>query len=82
MLRKVVCRLAYLDILLKAIEEKDSVVTAVPVDYDIAVSTQQVSRSVVPDMPDRIITATALHLKLPLVTRDHKIQAAQVITIW
>jgi PIN domain nuclease of toxin-antitoxin system len=42
----------------------------------------RVPRTHVPDMPDRIITATALHLALPLMTRDHKIQQAGVRTIW
>jgi PIN domain nuclease of toxin-antitoxin system len=37
----------------------------------------------VPEMPDRIIAATALHLNCPLVTRDHKIRAFKdIITIW
>ena len=49
----------------------------------IADNLSQIPRSVVPDMPDRIIAATALHLSLPLVTKDHKIQALQNIqTIW
>ena len=30
----------------------------------------------VPDMPDRIIAATALHLNAELVTRDRRLQAA------
>jgi predicted nucleic acid-binding protein len=33
-------------------------------------------------MPDRIIAATALHLGLPLVTRDLRIQASGIPTIW
>jgi len=37
---------------------------------------------VVPDMPDRIITATAFYLNLPLVSCDSKIQAANIQTIW
>ncbi|HRH42864.1 MAG TPA: type II toxin-antitoxin system VapC family toxin [Pyrinomonadaceae bacterium] len=50
---------------------------------EIADSLSQISRTTVPDMPDRIIAATALHLNLPLVTKDHKIQALQNIqTIW
>lgn len=50
---------------------------------DIAQTLAQIPRSIVPDMPDRIIAATALHLNLPLVTKDHKIQALQNInTIW
>lgn len=50
---------------------------------EIAEILTQIPRLTVPDMPDRIIAATALHLNLPLVTKDHKIQALQNInTIW
>jgi len=38
-------------------------------------------RDLVPEMPDRIIAATALHLGLPLVTRDRRLQAAGIPTI-
>lgn len=49
----------------------------------IAQTLANISRLTVPDMPDRIIAATALHLNLPLVTKDHKIQVLQNIrTIW
>ncbi|MDQ3749863.1 MAG: PIN domain-containing protein [Acidobacteriota bacterium] len=48
---------------------------------DIAQTLQQIPRSTVPDMPDRIIDATALHLNLPLVSKDRKIQALQSIQI-
>lgn len=33
-------------------------------------------------MSDRIIAATTMHLGLPLVTRDQKIRAANVETVW
>ena len=37
----------------------------------------------VPDMPDRIIAATAHSLNIPLITCDHKILACSAIqTIW
>jgi len=42
----------------------------------------RVPRSDVPDMPDRIIAATALHLRLPLISRDRKIRVSTVHTIW
>ena len=42
----------------------------------------QIPRAAVPDMPDRIIAATALHLGLPLISKDHKIQVAGIQTIW
>lgn len=54
----------------------------VPLDRDIAGILRTVSRDAVPDMPDRIIAATALHLGLPLVTRDRRLQAAGLKTIW
>jgi PIN domain nuclease of toxin-antitoxin system len=53
------------------------------IDLAISIAVQNIDRDTVPDMPDRIIAATALHLNLPLVTRDRKIQASQsIITIW
>lgn len=54
----------------------------VPLDARIAVALRRVPRDVVPDMPDRIIAATALRLGLPLVTRDRRLQKAGVQTIW
>lgn len=54
----------------------------VPLDAAVAQAVRQVRRESVPDMPDRIIVATALHLDLPLVTRDQQIRSAGVNTIW
>jgi len=54
----------------------------VHLDSGVAEAVKQVSRVAVPDMPDRIIAATAVHLKIPLVTRDQRIQAAGIKTIW
>lgn len=54
-----------------------------PLDLSIAQALWSVPRALVPEMPDRIITATALALSLPLITRDHTIQqSALVPTIW
>ncbi|RLC13020.1 MAG: PIN domain nuclease [Deltaproteobacteria bacterium] len=44
-----------------------------PLDFSVISSLRQISRSVVPDMPDRIIAATALALSLPLLSRDSAI---------
>ena len=54
----------------------------VPVDASVAAALENIPRSLVPDMPDRIIAATALHLGLPLITRDRRLQAAGIPTIW
>ena len=56
--------------------------TVVPVDSSIAGILKSIPRNLVPDMPDRIIAATALHLNLPLVTRDRRLQGAGIQTIW
>ncbi|MBI3665402.1 MAG: hypothetical protein HY236_04130 [Acidobacteria bacterium] len=42
----------------------------------------QIPGGVIPDLPDRVIAATAIRLNLPLVTRDGRIQAASIETIW
>jgi predicted nucleic acid-binding protein len=66
-----------------ALSQKDSVIEVIPLDYQIALTIQQIDRTIVPEMPDRIIAATALYLGLPLVTKDHKIRDLSVIqTIW
>jgi PIN domain nuclease of toxin-antitoxin system len=49
---------------------------------EVANAVARVPRSEVPDMPDRIIAATALHLGLPLISRDGKIRLSDVNTIW
>jgi predicted nucleic acid-binding protein len=36
----------------------------------------------VPDLPDRVIAATALHLDVPLISRDHNIKLPGLKTIW
>jgi PIN domain nuclease of toxin-antitoxin system len=54
----------------------------VPLDAAIAQTVRQIPRGAIPDMPDRIMAATALHLRLPLVTRDQQIRSAGVNTVW
>ncbi|MBE7473648.1 MAG: PIN domain protein [Anaerolineae bacterium] len=54
----------------------------VPVTRQIIAALLNISRVTVPDMPDRVIAATALSLSVPLVSRDRKIQDSQIQTIW
>ncbi|MDQ2808796.1 MAG: type II toxin-antitoxin system VapC family toxin [Chloroflexota bacterium] len=49
---------------------------------DIADTLRRVPRAEVPDMPDRIIAATALHLGVPLISRDRRIRLSAVATVW
>lgn len=54
----------------------------ISLDTSIALAIADIKREVVPEMPDRIISATAQYLNIPLVTRDTKIQALNIETIW
>jgi len=73
---------ATLDRLLTAVDSEDAVLIEVPFDRHVAQALREVERAQVPDLPDRIIAATALHLGLPLISRDGKIQLSGVNTIW
>lgn len=41
-----------------------------------------ITREQIPDMPDRIIAATATYLGVPLISRDARIRTSAVSTIW
>ena len=68
--------------LLKALDDPATNFQLAPLNRLIADTLEFVSRSEVPDMPDRIISATALALRVPLISRDGKIRASQIQTIW
>jgi PIN domain nuclease of toxin-antitoxin system len=53
-----------------------------PLDASVAAAVERIDRLAVPDLPDRVIAATALAWKVPLVTRDEKIRASGIPTIW
>jgi PIN domain nuclease of toxin-antitoxin system len=64
------------------LQDASSTLEMFPVDLEVALALPRIARVDVPDMPDRIIAATALHLNVPLVSRDRQIQAAGIHTIW
>jgi predicted nucleic acid-binding protein len=53
-----------------------------PLNLAVVDALASVPRSAVPDMPDRIIAATAVSLGLPLITRDARIRSLSIATIW
>ena len=53
-----------------------------PLDRTVADALEFVIRLEVPDLPDRIVAATAVSLRAPLISRDGKIRASHVQTIW
>ena len=50
-----------------------------PVGLEIAQAMDLVPRAEVPDMPDRIIAATAVAHTLPLVSQDSEIRASATL---
>lgn len=65
-----------------ALDDPAGPCTLVPLDRLVAEALQFVQRIEVPDLPDRIVAATAPALRVPLISRDRKIRASQVQTIW
>lgn len=68
--------------LIRALDDPATPCRLAPLDRAVADALEFVSRAEVPDFPDRIISATALALRVALVSRDRKIRASQVQTIW
>ncbi len=71
-----------LDKLIKAVESDEAVLVELPVDHTVATALKDVSWESVPDMPDRIIAATAWGLDIPVISRDGKIRLSKLKTIW
>jgi predicted nucleic acid-binding protein len=54
----------------------------VELNLSIVQKLKNISRDIVPDMPDRIIAATALYLGMPLISPDMKIQLSGIEIVW
>ncbi len=68
--------------LLTLLSQPHALLVEVPLTRAIVTALRTIAKNDIPDMPDRIIAGTALHLGVPLVTRDSKIQKSFVPTIW
>ncbi len=73
---------ATFDRFLAALEMPGAVLIEVPFDRHVAGALSRVDRRQVPDLPDRIIAATALYCGVPIITRDAQIQTSGLATIW
>ena len=62
--------------LLALVTDPNEPVGVLPVTLDVALAMDRVPRGEVPDMPDRIIAATAVAHNLPLVSADSDIQGS------
>jgi PIN domain nuclease of toxin-antitoxin system len=71
-----------LDRFLNLLDVLDGPFQELPVQSDILQHLRQIAREAVPDLADRVVGATALSLGIPVLTRDRRIQAAGLETIW
>ena len=72
---------AYLD-LKRALSDPECVIDEAPFNGEIVEAMKEVSRASVPDMPDRIVSATAVYFGVPVISRDGQIRASAVETVW
>lgn len=68
---------------LAEIDTPQPIIEVISIDRKVSDCLALIPRLTVPDMPDRIIAATALLLNLSLVTADTKICAlSNIVTVW
>jgi PIN domain nuclease of toxin-antitoxin system len=72
---------AYTD-LQKALRDPCHVLQEAPVTSEIIDTMLAVPRVDIPDMPDRIVAATALYFGVLVISRDGRIRASNVQTVW
>jgi PIN domain nuclease of toxin-antitoxin system len=72
---------AYED-LVHALSDLEQAFVETPLSMPICDALRCVPRLDIPDMPDRIVAATALHLAVPLISRDGRIRSSTLETIW
>jgi PIN domain nuclease of toxin-antitoxin system len=70
------------DELRTALNDPDFVLEEAPFTGEIVETMRRVPRADVPDMPDRIVAATALYFSVPVISRDGRIRASNVQTVW
>jgi PIN domain nuclease of toxin-antitoxin system len=71
-----------LDRILSALDRVDATLVEVPLDRFVVQAMRRIDRAQVPDLPDRVVAATGLHLGVPVISRDNKIKSSIVPTIW
>jgi PIN domain nuclease of toxin-antitoxin system len=72
---------AYDDLKL-ALADLDHVLKEAPFTVEIVDALRQVPRVAVPEMPDRIVAATAVYFGVPVISRDGRIRSSSVQTVW
>jgi PIN domain nuclease of toxin-antitoxin system len=65
-----------------AAADPKTVLRHVALDEAIALKMTEIPRQDLPDLPDRIVAATALFLSVPVLSRDSRIRSSSIQTIW
>ena len=65
-----------------AIVESDHVFKEALFTIEIVDAMRQIPRVEVPDMPDRIVAATGIYFGAAVISRDRRVRAANLKTIW
>lgn len=71
-----------MEAMVKALRRRDGALEEIPLDATIVEQMSSVRRREIPDLPDRIIAATALRFGVPVISRDREIQSSSLTTIW
>lgn len=70
------------DKLRQALNVADYVIEEAPLTAGIVEAMKQVPRVDVPDMPDRIVAGTGVYFGVPVISRDGRIRASSIQTVW
>ena len=70
------------DELMRSVADPEHVFVEAVFSAAVVQAMRQVSRAEVPDMPDRMIAATAVYFDVPVISRDRCIRSASIRTIW
>ena len=65
-----------------ALDDPDHVFKEAPFTIEIVDAMRLVPRADVPDMPDRIVAATAVYFGVPVISRDRSIRTSNIQTVW
>ncbi|MCW5982616.1 MAG: type II toxin-antitoxin system VapC family toxin [Bryobacteraceae bacterium] len=66
----------------QALSIVDYVIAEAPLTSGIVDAMRSIPRADVPDMPDRIVAATAAYYGAPVISRDGRIRASGLQTVW
>lgn len=68
--------------LIDSLNDPDHLFTEAVFNSAIVAAMWQVPRVDVPDLPDRVVAATAAYFGVPVISRDRRIRSARLQTVW